>query len=84
MSNRQIYGETKWSEKVAQFCCVSDIGLTAHSSSQHATGTHVLHAITRHGWHSRLYPRQFKLILDLATPQEGKAELTLVIHTDVV
>jgi len=31
---------------------------------------------TRQRWHSRLYPSQLRLVLDLATPEGCKAELT--------
>jgi len=52
----------------------------AHSSlcyKHHtATGTHVPYGITQQRWLSRLYPSQLRLVLDLATPEGCKAELT--------
>ena len=50
-----------------------------------APATHVPYGITkcclpatRQRWHFRLFPSQFRLVLDLATPEGCKAELTWV------
>jgi len=47
---------------------------------------HTALCVTRQRWHSRLYPSQLRLVLDLATPEGYKAELTYLawLHNEVV
>ena len=40
---------------------------------------HTVLPATRQRWHSRLYPSQLRLVLDLATPEGCKAELVEVV-----
>ena len=58
--------------------------VNAYSSSQtprcygnsRAIWDHTVLPATRQRWHSRLYPSRLRLVLDLATPEGCKAELT--------
>jgi len=47
---------------------------------------HTVLPATRQGWHSRLYPTQLRLVLNLVTPKGCKAELTWLawLHTEVL
>jgi len=57
-----------------------------HYWNSHATWHHTVLPATRQRWHFRLYPSQWKLVLNVATLEGCKAELTYLawLHTEVV